>query len=122
MKERRLAQFVPALLDPEAAIPPGLVDRAGRAAGKRFDVYRNNVAVGLADALEVDQASVPGGIKLVTYHDAYAYFADTYGWNVIGAVQPVIGRSLGCDRRIGRSSDQVAPSSSDTPVRKVLRS
>ena len=26
--------------------------------------------------------------KLLTYHDAYAYFADTYGWNVIGAVQP----------------------------------
>ena len=24
----------------------------------------------------------------MTYHDAYAYFADTYGWNVIGAVQP----------------------------------
>jgi ABC-type Zn uptake system ZnuABC Zn-binding protein ZnuA len=26
--------------------------------------------------------------KLVTYHDAYAYFADTYGWSVVGAVQP----------------------------------
>jgi ABC-type Zn uptake system ZnuABC Zn-binding protein ZnuA len=26
--------------------------------------------------------------KLVTYHDAYAYFAETYGWDVIGAVQP----------------------------------
>jgi ABC-type Zn uptake system ZnuABC Zn-binding protein ZnuA len=26
--------------------------------------------------------------KLVTYHDAYAYFADTYGWDVVGAVQP----------------------------------
>jgi ABC-type Zn uptake system ZnuABC Zn-binding protein ZnuA len=26
--------------------------------------------------------------NLVTYHDAYAYFADTYGWTVIGAVQP----------------------------------
>ena len=26
--------------------------------------------------------------KLVTYHDAYAYFADTYGWTVVGAVQP----------------------------------
>ncbi|NNF53856.1 MAG: zinc ABC transporter substrate-binding protein [Acidimicrobiales bacterium] len=26
--------------------------------------------------------------KLVTYHDAYAYFADTYGWTVIGAIQP----------------------------------
>jgi ABC-type Zn uptake system ZnuABC Zn-binding protein ZnuA len=30
----------------------------------------------------------PDQRKLVTYHDAYAYFADTYGWNVIGAVQP----------------------------------
>ncbi len=26
--------------------------------------------------------------KLVTYHDAYAYFAESYGWKVIGAVQP----------------------------------
>jgi ABC-type Zn uptake system ZnuABC Zn-binding protein ZnuA len=26
--------------------------------------------------------------KLVTYHDAYAYWAKTYGWHVIGAVQP----------------------------------
>lgn len=26
--------------------------------------------------------------KLVTYHDAYAYWAETYGWTVVGAVQP----------------------------------
>ncbi len=26
--------------------------------------------------------------KLVTYHDAYAYWAETYGWTVIGAVEP----------------------------------
>lgn len=25
--------------------------------------------------------------KLLTYHDAYAYFAKTYGWTVIGAIQ-----------------------------------
>ena len=25
---------------------------------------------------------------LLTYHDAYAYFADEYGWEVIGAIQP----------------------------------
>jgi len=25
--------------------------------------------------------------KLLTYHDAYAYFADTYDWEVIGAIQ-----------------------------------
>ena len=26
--------------------------------------------------------------KLLTYHDAYAYWAETYGWTVIGAIQP----------------------------------
>jgi len=30
----------------------------------------------------------PGRRKLLTYHDAYAYFADEYGWEVIGAIQP----------------------------------
>ncbi len=29
-----------------------------------------------------------GNLKLVTYHDAYAYFAQTFGWDVVGAVQP----------------------------------
>lgn len=43
----------------------------------------------LATALEADQESVPAGNKeLLTYHDAYAYFAKTYGWTVIGAIQP----------------------------------
>jgi ABC-type Zn uptake system ZnuABC Zn-binding protein ZnuA len=43
----------------------------------------------LSDALEADQETIPEGKKqLLTYHDAYAYFAKTYGWEVIGAVQP----------------------------------
>ncbi len=43
----------------------------------------------LSDALKVDQQTIPGGKRdLLTYHDAYAYFARTYGWKVIGAVQP----------------------------------
>ncbi|MCW2608589.1 MAG: putative metal transporter metal-binding protein [Frankiales bacterium] len=46
-------------------------------------------ATALSEALKTDQATIPGGKKeLLTYHDAYAYFARTYGWNVIGAVQP----------------------------------
>jgi ABC-type Zn uptake system ZnuABC Zn-binding protein ZnuA len=46
-------------------------------------------ATALSDALKADQATIPGGKKeLLTYHDAYAYFAKDYGWNVIGAVQP----------------------------------
>jgi ABC-type Zn uptake system ZnuABC Zn-binding protein ZnuA len=33
-------------------------------------------------------ATVPeGNRKLLTYHDAYAYFAQHYGWEVIGAIQ-----------------------------------
>ncbi len=43
----------------------------------------------LADAIRTDQKSVPDGdLKLLTYHDAYAYFAQDFGWQVIGAVQP----------------------------------
>ncbi|MDP9388382.1 MAG: metal ABC transporter substrate-binding protein [Actinomycetota bacterium] len=29
----------------------------------------------------------PARRKLLTYHDAYAYFAERYGWQVIGAIQ-----------------------------------
>jgi ABC-type Zn uptake system ZnuABC Zn-binding protein ZnuA len=40
-------------------------------------------------ALRVATATVePEHRKLLTYHDAYAYFADEYGWEVVGAVQP----------------------------------
>lgn len=43
----------------------------------------------LADAIRADQQTVPeGNLKLVTYHDAYAYFADNFGWEIVGALQP----------------------------------
>ncbi len=39
-------------------------------------------------AMRESFATIPeGNKKLLTYHDAYAYFAQTYGWEVIGAIQ-----------------------------------
>ncbi|WP_420586671.1 putative DNA-binding domain-containing protein [Ruegeria sp.] len=43
--------FHSALLDPTAAIPEGLLDAAEQPAGRRFSVYRNNVAVSLTEAM-----------------------------------------------------------------------
>lgn len=53
-----------------------------------FDAFTVEVAK-LDEAVRADQTTVPEGqLKLVTYHDAYAYFAKNYGWQVIGAIQP----------------------------------
>ncbi len=49
MKE---ASFLDAVLHPDAPPLNGLTDGAGRPAGRRFSVYRNNVAVSLTEALQ----------------------------------------------------------------------
>jgi len=47
------AEFADALLNPDIAAPNGLVDPNGRPAGKRFDVYRNNVMFSLLNAMQI---------------------------------------------------------------------
>ena len=54
----------------------------------RFTRFQQQ-ATALSEALKTAQATMPAGSRrLLTYHDAYAYFARTYGWEVIGAIQP----------------------------------
>lgn len=45
------SDFRAALFDPELAVPTSLLDGEARPAGKRFDVYRNNVVMSLKEAL-----------------------------------------------------------------------
>jgi len=61
LAERQRA-FAAALLDPAVPVPADLVDPEGRASPRRFDVYRNNVATALIEALE---SSFPAVRRLV---------------------------------------------------------
>ena len=57
--------------------------------------YQSNYVAYAAkiDALDTAMAAATAAMpeanrKLLTYHDAYAYFAKHYGWTVVGAIQP----------------------------------
>lgn len=70
-------------------------DKLSKIDPKNADYYAKNFAIfekeasELGAAVDKDQLSVPAGnLKILTYHDAYAYFAKRYGWTVIGALQP----------------------------------
>lgn len=63
--------FAPALLDPMRAAPPVVTGPNGRAAGKRYDVYRNNVTVSLIDAL----AAVYPAVQRITGTDFFRAMA-----------------------------------------------
>ena len=58
----RQRAFAAALVDPALAVPAGLVGPDRETSAKRFAVYRNNVAVGLINAL---QAAYPAVDRLV---------------------------------------------------------
>ena len=66
--------FCIALFDAQAAAPKALRDSHGRAAGRRFDVYRNNVAVSLREALQVGFPVITKLIGEENFHAICAVF------------------------------------------------
>jgi hypothetical protein len=58
----RQREFAAALLDPAHAVPPGLLGPDHQRSPRRFAVYRNNVVVGLMDALA---AAFPAVCRIV---------------------------------------------------------
>jgi ABC-type Zn uptake system ZnuABC Zn-binding protein ZnuA len=78
------SKYAQVIADTLAAKDPSNADTY-QANAKAFEAK----ATELSDALRKDQQTVPNGnLKLLTYHDAYAYFAKDFGWQVIGAIQP----------------------------------
>ena len=66
---------------------------SGRDAGNasyyaaNYDRFKSNVDA-FDQAMRASFATIPRARrKLLTYHDAYAYFGRDYGWDIIGAIQ-----------------------------------
>ena len=55
---------------------------------ENLDAFRGRINAMDAAVLEAVASVPPENRRLVTYHDSWAYFALTYGMEVIGAVQP----------------------------------
>ncbi|TVP88013.1 MAG: DUF2063 domain-containing protein [Thioalkalivibrio sp.] len=52
------SHFATAVHDPESALPPGLLGRAGEVPTARFGVYRNNVGSSLVDAVAANYPTI----------------------------------------------------------------
>src|SRR3569623_155991 len=65
------AAFAPALLDPSRGAPSALTGLNGRPAGRRYDVYRNNVTVSLGEA----RAAVYPAVQRITGRDFFRAMA-----------------------------------------------
>src|SRR3954465_11703144 len=69
------AAFAPALLDPVRPAPEIVTGPNGKAPGKRYDVYRNNVTVSLIDAL----AAIYPAVQRIAGADFFRAMAPVHG-------------------------------------------
>ena len=107
--------------NPHLWTDPGYAERYARIAGETLAeadppnraYYARNVAAFAAAVSRLDAAMrqafgtvEPARRRLLTYHDAYAYFARSYGWEVVGAIQ-VSDFEDPSPREVARLIDQV---------------
>ena len=71
LKRSFAAAFAPALTDPTLATPDDVIGPRGKAAARRYNVYRNNVMVSLIDAL----AAVYPAVQRITGVDFFRAMA-----------------------------------------------
>lgn len=72
-------QFAAALRDPDHPLPDAVGDGSGRASTKRFGVYRNNVMVGLTEALEATYPVVASLVGEAFFKDlAHAFIRQSW--------------------------------------------
>lgn len=106
----RQAGFADALLVPEAPVPQGLTAPGGRPAGKRFDVYRNNVVVSLTEALETGFPVVrkivgPENFKVLARAFLHAHPPESPVMLAYGAALPAFVEGFEPVRDIGYLAD-----------------
>lgn len=102
--------FTDAIFDPSAPRPEGLSDGQGRAAGRRFDVYRNNVIVSLTEALEtafpvIAKLVGPTNFKVLAGDFVRAHPPTSPLMMFYGAELPVFLRGYGPVQSIGYIAD-----------------
>ncbi|MFM7756853.1 MAG: metal ABC transporter substrate-binding protein [Actinomycetota bacterium] len=77
-------EYARLIADSLAAADPGNAARYE----SNYEAFAEKVRA-LDEAVEAATATIaPDQRQLLTYHDAYAYFAKRYGWTIIGAIQP----------------------------------
>ena len=79
--QRMAATLAKALMDADPANAEFYRERAKKFVTEMADLHR---------ALK-EQIAALGEVKIVTYHKAWDYFADAFGLNIVGVVEPKIG-------------------------------
>jgi ABC-type Zn uptake system ZnuABC Zn-binding protein ZnuA len=88
----KVIQRLPSLALPFLSTIRNVLVNADPANIDKYDenyVIASRLVMNLDEAMKVSTETIPANDRnLLTYHDAYAYFARHFGYEVIGAIQP----------------------------------